>query len=140
MKNEVKSKNGMQAIGPYSQGISFGNLLFCSGNIGVDSKTGVLVKGGIKEQTEQAFKNIKSVLEAGGSSLDNILKTNVYLKSMDDFVVMNEVYAKYVGKPYPARATVEVAGLPKGALVEIECIAYIPNKDNCCGGSGCGCC
>lgn len=138
MKSEVKSKNGMQAVGPYSQGIVFGNLLFCSGNIGVDPKTGAFVKGGIKEQTEQVLKNIKSVLESGGSSLDNILKTNVYLKNMGDFVAMNEVYAKHIGKPYPARATVEVARLPKDALVEIECIAYT-EKEDCCGGGGCGC-
>ncbi len=139
-KEEIKSKNGMPVIGPYSPGIVFGNLLFCSGNIGVDPKTGSLVKGGIKEQTQQTFKNIKSVLESAGSSLDNVLKTNVYLKNMDDFAAMNEVYAKHIGKPYPARATIEVARLPKDALIEIECVAYIVNKENCCKGEGCGCC
>ncbi|MBI3379596.1 RidA family protein [Candidatus Gottesmanbacteria bacterium] len=138
MKEEVKTKKAPEAIGPYSQAVKFGNLVFCAGQIGLDPKTNNLVEG-IKKQTKQAFANIKNVLESVASSLEKVLKMNVYLKNMDDFAVMNEIYATYYKKPYPARATVEVARLPKGALIEIECVAYIQKEDeeNCCGG-GCG--
>lgn len=133
MKKEIKAKNGMKAIGPYSQGITIGDFVFCSGNIGIDPKTNSLV-GGIKAQTKQALTNLKSVLEAGGSDINNVLKTTVYLEDMDEFNQMNEVYATFFHTPYPARATIQVARLPKDALVEIECIAYRKSSENYCGG------
>lgn len=119
-KEEVKAQ---KAIGPYSQAVKFGDLIFVSGQIGLDPKTNNLVDG-IKNQTKQTLENLKNVLEAAGSQINNVLKTAVYLADMDDFSVMNEVYATYFHKPYPARATVQVAELPRGALIEIECIAY----------------
>lgn len=138
-KEEIVTKKAPQAVGPYSQAIKFGNLVFCAGQIGTDPETNILVGDDIKSQTKQAFENMRNVLTGAGSSLDNVLKMNVYLKNMDDFAVMNEIYAAYYKKPYPARATVEVARLPKGALVEIECTAYVKDEEeNCCGGN-CGC-
>lgn len=124
-KSDVSAKKAPAAVGPYSQAVKFGDLLFCSGQIGVDPKTNNLVGNTVSEQAKQVFENLKTVLEAGGSGFDNVLKVNVYLKNMDDFSVMNEIYARHFEKPYPARATVEVARLPKGALIEIECIAYV---------------
>ena len=124
MKKEIVAKKGAQAIGPYSQGIIFANLVFIAGNIGKDPKTGNFVKGGIQEQTKQTLKNIESTLKAEGLSLQNILKTTVYLKDFNDYPKMNGVYAAFFEKPYPARATVGVVELPNGALIEIECIAY----------------
>ncbi|MBI4991415.1 RidA family protein [Candidatus Gottesmanbacteria bacterium] len=135
-KEEIAAKKAPAAIGPYSQAVKYGNLVFVSGNIGVDPKTNQLLDGDIKVQTRQAFENMKEVLLAAGSSLDDVVKVNVYLQNMDDFVSMNEVYAAYFKKPFPSRATVQVARLPKDALVEIECIAYLENKENCCGGNG----
>lgn len=142
-KEEVISAKSSKSIGPYSQAVKFGNLVFISGHIGTDPKTNQLVNGDIKAQTKQAFENLKEVLLAADSNLDNVLKVTVYLKNMDDFLSMNEVYASYFQKPYPARATVEVAKLPKGALIEIECIAYNGNcspshkasesEGGCCG-------
>lgn len=137
-KEEVTPKKGSKAVGPYSPGVIFGNLIFVSGQIGVDPKTGKLEEG-IKLQTERAFDNLKNVLEAGNSELNNVLKTTVYLSDMNDYKVMNDIYATYFEKPFPARATIQVAKLPIGALVEIECIAYLKNEEeNCCG--GCICC
>lgn len=138
-KEAVIPKKGGKAVGPYSPGVIFGNLIFVSGQIGKDPKTDDLATG-IKLQTERAFESLKIVLEAGNSDINNVLKTTVYLADMNDYTVMNDIYATYFQKPYPARATVQVAKLPKGALVEIECIAYIKNEEeNCCGGD-CGCC
>lgn len=137
-KIEVVTKKSGKAIGPYSQAVKFGNLVFVSGQIGKDPKTDELAEG-IKLQTERAFESLKNVLEAGNSDINNVLKTTVYLANMNDYTVMNDIYATYFQKPYPARATVQVAKLPKGALVEIECIAYINGKEDCCGGD-CGCC
>jgi len=137
MKKEVVSKKSSAAIGPYSHGIEFGNLVFVSGQIGVDPKTNNLFEG-IKEQTKQALVNLKNVLEAGKSDINNVLKTTVYLADMNDFPIMNEVYATFFKKPYPARATIQVTKLPKGALVEIECMAYRKDKKGCCD-EGCQC-
>lgn len=123
-KEEVICKNIPKVIGPYSQAVAFGNLIFCSGQIGINPKTGQL-ENGIEAQTNQIFKNLKELLKSAGTSLKNVLKVNVYLKNMNDFPVMNAIYAQHFNKPYPARATVEVARLPKDALIEIECIAYI---------------
>lgn len=139
MKKAVIPSKGAKVVGPYSPGIKFGNLLFVAGQIGVDPKSGEL-KEGIKNQTMQTFENITAVLEEEGLDINNILKTTVYLQNMSDYAVMNEIYAKHFKEPFPARATVEVTRLPKGALIEIECIAYIKNeKENCCGGD-CGSC
>lgn len=138
MKRAIVAKKGLQAIGPYSQGIVIDNLVFVAGNIGIDPETGSFVKGGIKEQTKQTLKNIEETLKAEKLTLDNVLKTTVYLKDFNDFPVMNEVYATFFKKPYPARATVEVVRLPKDALIEIECIASFTNSNECC--ADCTCC
>jgi len=109
---------------PYSQGIVHGDLVFVAGQVGLDPETNQVVGGGIEAQTEQAMKNISAVLEAAGSSLSNALKTSIFLVDFDDFAAMNEVYARFVGPDFPARATVQIAGLPMGALVEIEVVAH----------------
>ncbi len=140
MKKEVQTKKAPAAVGPYSQAIIYAGLVFCAGQIGVDPKTNKLDGDDIKSQIQRTFENLKSVLEASGADFSTVLKTNVYLKDMDDFLVMNAIYATYFKKPYPARATVEVARLPKGALFEIECVAYKKNDDNNCCGGGCGSC
>ncbi|MGC9223381.1 MAG: RidA family protein [Terracidiphilus sp.] len=116
------------AIGPYAQGVRVGNLIFTAGQGGLDPVTGQVVSGGIKEQTERAIENLKAVLEAGGSSLGQAVKTTVYLKDINDFAAMNSVYASYFGSDsdsLPARTTVEVARLPRNLLVEIEVIAEV---------------
>lgn len=138
MKHTVSTDKAPAAIGPYSQAILFGNLVFCAGQIGADPKTNNLIGEDIKIQTEQAFKNLENVLQAAKSSLTKVLKVNVYLKNMTDFSAMNEVYATFFEEPYPARATVEVAKLPKGARIEIECIAYTDKEEDCDG--NCSCC
>ena len=132
MIQEVNTKKAPQAIGPYSQAVKCGNLIFCSGNIGVDPKTGTMTAGGIKEQTRQVFQNLKEVLNEAGADFHSVVKTTVYLQNMSDFSVMNEIYGTYFKKPYPARATIEVSKLPKDALIEIECTAYLEKV-------GCGC-
>jgi 2-iminobutanoate/2-iminopropanoate deaminase len=109
---------------PYSQGIVHGDLVFVAGQVGVDPETNQVVGGGIEAQTEQAMKNISAVLEAAGSSLTNVLKASIFLVDFGDFPAMNEVYAGFVGPDFPARATVQIAGLPSGALVEIEVLAH----------------
>jgi len=110
---------------PYSQAIKANGLVFVSGQLALRPGEKELVPGGIAEQTEQVFANLRAILEASGSSLDRIVKTTVFLQSLDDFAGMNEVYARYVGDVPPARSTVEVAKLPSGALVEIEAVALI---------------
>jgi len=109
---------------PYSQGIVHGDLVFVAGQVGLDPETNQVVGGGIEAQTEQAMKNMSAVLEAAGSSLENVLKTSIFLVDFGDFPAMNEVYARFVGPDFPARATVQIAGLPMGALVEIEVVAH----------------
>lgn len=128
-KTAIATKEAPAAIGPYSQAIRSGDMLFASGQIGLDPATGQLVPGGITEQTKRVFENIKAVLSEAGIDLMHVVKTTVYLKTMSDFAAMNEVYAKYLapeGVVPPARSTVAVAGLPKDALVEIEVIARDP--------------
>ena len=128
-KTAIATKDAPAAIGPYSQAIRSGDMLFASGQIGFDPATGQLVPGGITEQTKRVFENIKAVLAEAGIDLLHVVKTTVYLKTMSDFAAMNEVYAKYLapeGVVAPARSTVAVAGLPKDALVEIEVIARDP--------------
>ncbi len=123
MKKAISTQNAPQAIGPYSQGVSFGDLIFTSGQIPVNPATSE-IPAGIQEQTKQVLSNISAVLEAAGSSMDKVLKTVVSIKDMNDFAAMNEVYASFFKEPFPARTTVEVARLPKDVLVEIEAIAY----------------
>lgn len=138
MKTEVVVHN-VPIAGPYSQAVSLGDLLFVSGQIGIDAGTNNMVEG-IKEQVIRTLENLKIVLKAADSDLNNIVKTTVYLSDMNNFPVMNEIYATYFKKPYPARATVQVAKLPKGALIEIDCIAYKDCSPKCCKTEGEGCC
>ncbi|WP_027400358.1 RidA family protein [Anaerovorax odorimutans] len=126
MRKIVSTKEAPAAIGPYSQGNIFGNLLFTSGQIPINPSSGEIVGKTIEEQTEQVFKNVKAILEEAGSSLDKVLKTTVFIKNMDDFAAMNGIYAKYFKEGVlPSRSAVEVARLPKDVLVEIETIAYV---------------
>jgi 2-iminobutanoate/2-iminopropanoate deaminase len=127
-KSAVFTSSAPKAVGPYSQGIRCGNLLFTAGQAALDPNTQQLITGGIAEQTRRTLENLKAVLEAGGTSLDRVVKANVYLKDMNDFAAMNAVYAEYLapqGVVAPARTTIEAARLPKDALVEIELIAEI---------------
>lgn len=125
-KQIVSTPDAPAAIGPYSQAVIYDGLVYTSGQIAIDPLTNQLIDGGIAEQTAQVFKNISAVLKAAKSELDKVIKCNVYLASMDDFAAMNTVYALYFKEGnYPARSACEVSNLPKGALVEIETIAYI---------------
>lgn len=119
----IATKDAPQAIGPYSQAIKAGGTIFVSGQVALDPATGNLVAGGIAEQTERVLRNLQAILQAGGTSLDKVVKATVYLKNMAEFGGMNEVYAKFWKSSPPSRATVEVARLPKDALVEIDVIA-----------------
>jgi 2-iminobutanoate/2-iminopropanoate deaminase len=110
---------------PYSQGIRFGELVFVSGQLGIDPASGEVVEGGIKEQTTQVMRNLEAILEEAGSSLKQLLKTTIYLVDLADFAAMNEAYAERIGNQPPARATIQIAALPSGALVEIEAIAHL---------------
>ncbi len=121
----ISTDSAPAAIGPYSQAIKAGGLLFCSGQIALPPGGGDVVAGGVPAETRQVLTNLKAVLEAGGSSLDRVVKTTVYLTTMDDFAAMNGVYAEVFGDARPARATVAVAGLPKGVAVEIDAVAEI---------------
>ena len=121
--NAISTKKAPAAIGPYSQAIRVGNLIYTSGQIPLDPATGAFVEGGIKEQTRQALTNIKAILEEAGTSMDNVVKTTVFMANMDDFADMNAVYAEFFTEPSPARSAVAVKTLPKGALIEIEVIA-----------------
>lgn len=125
MKEIISTENAPGAIGPYSQAVKAGNMVFCSGQIPIDPQTGEFVSSEIREQTEQVLKNLSAVLEAAGTDFNDVVKTTVFLMDMNDFAQMNEVYAKYFSENKPARATVQAAGLPRGARVEIECIAVI---------------
>jgi 2-iminobutanoate/2-iminopropanoate deaminase len=125
VKEIVSTENAPSAIGPYSQAIKTGNMIFCSGQIPLDPKTGEFVSDQIAEQTEQVLKNLSAVLEAAGSNLNNVVKTTVFLSDMNDFAAMNKVYAEFFNENKPARATVQAARLPRDARVEIDCIALI---------------
>ncbi len=125
MKQIIKTANAPEAIGPYSQAVRTGDLVFASGQIPLDPRTGQSVGGGVAEQTEQVLRNLSAVLEAAGSSLDRVVKTTVFLADMNDFAAMNEVYARYFSKEPPARATIAAARLPRDARVEIEAIALV---------------
>lgn len=123
MKTVISTTNAPAAIGPYSQAIRVGNLVFTSGQIPIDPATGSFIEGGIKEQTRQSLLNVKAVLNEAGTTMDHVIKTTVFMADMNDFAEMNSVYAEFFNAPYPARSAVAVKTLPKGALVEIEVIA-----------------
>ena len=122
----VHSDSAPKAIGPYSQANIAGNLVFVSGQLGLDAATGTFVEGGVREQTDKALRNMQAILSAAGCSFDDVTACTVYLKDMNDFVAMNEVYAGYFSTNPPSRAAIEVARLPKDGLVEISCIAVKP--------------
>lgn len=122
----VATTGAPKAIGPYSQGIMVGGFVFTAGQVALDPATGELVAGGIADQTTRALENLRAVLAAAGSSPSQVIKTTVFLVDMADFAQMNEVYGRFFGSHRPARSTVAVAGLPRGALVEIEVIAALP--------------
>lgn len=121
---EIKTNKAPAAIGPYSQAIVTGNILFTSGQIPVNPDTGV-IPDGAEEQANQVFINLKNLLEEAGTSIDNVVKTTVFIKNMEDFAKINEIYEKYFSRPYPVRSCVEVARLPKDVLIEVEAIAKI---------------
>ena len=121
----ISTKKAPAAIGPYSQAIHVGNLVYTSGQIPIDPATGVFAEGGIKEQTRQSFTNVKAILEEAGLTMSNVVKTTVFMADMGDFADMNSVYAEFFSDPYPARSAVAVKALPKGALVEIEVVAEV---------------
>ena len=121
---EITTNKAPAAIGPYSQAVVVGDMIYTSGQIPVNPQNGKIPDGAV-EQANQVFTNIKNLLESAGSSIDNVVKTTVFIKNMDDFAKINEVYQKYFTKPYPARSCVEVARLPKDVLIEVEVIAQI---------------
>lgn len=123
MKEIIATDKAPAAIGPYSQAVKVGNLIFTSGMIPIDPATNTLVTGDIKVQATQAISNLKALVEASGSSLDKVVKTVVFIKNMDDFAAVNEIYAQFFTDSYPARSCVEVARLPKDVLIEIEAVA-----------------
>lgn len=123
MKKEISTEKAPSAIGPYSQAVEVGDLIFTSGMIPIDPATGGLVDGSVEEQAEQAISNLKNLLEAAGSSMDRVVKTVVFIRDMEDFAKINEIYARYFTEPYPARSCVQVARLPKDVAIEIEAIA-----------------
>ncbi len=127
MTTTIRTEDAPDAIGPYSQGVRAraSEFLFLSGQIGLDPQTGELVPGGIEAQTERVLKNLEAVLRAGGGSLDQVVKTTIYLTDMDEFPRVNQVYGKFFGDSLPVRAAVGVCSLPKGALVEVEALAVV---------------
>jgi 2-iminobutanoate/2-iminopropanoate deaminase len=129
VKEIISTENAPGAIGPYSQAVKTNGMVFCSGQIPIDTATGEFVSNDVAEQTEQVLKNLSAVLEAAGTSLNNVVKTTVFLADMNDFTAMNEFYAKYFSENKPARATVQAARLPRDARVEIECIAVVKDLE-----------
>ncbi len=125
-KSVIQTAAAPAAIGPYSQAVRTGSLLFVSGQIPLDPSSGQVVTGGIEAQTHQVLKNLTAILTAAKASLGDVVKTTIFLKDMQQFQVVNEIYGSYFKPPYPARATVEVARLPKDVAVEIECVAQVP--------------
>lgn len=125
MKKIIETNLAPKPVGPYSQAVVSGNLLFASGQIAIDSETNELLEGNIQIQTRQVLENIGAVLKAAGTNHQNVIKTTVFLKDMNDFAAMNEIYNSYFSTNSPARSTIEVSRLPKDVLVEIECIAEI---------------
>lgn len=124
-KTEISTKKAPAAIGPYSQAVKINDLLFVSGQIAINPDTGHLVAGSIEAETRQVLNNLAAILQAAGTSFDNVIKTTIFLKDMNDFQVVNEIYGSVFRTPFPARATVEVSRLPKDVNVEIDCIAKV---------------
>lgn len=122
---DIHTPKAPAAIGPYSQAIKAGNLIYTSGQIPIDPTTGLFAEGGIKEQTRQSLRNVQAILEEAGLTMSNVVKTTVFMADMNDFADMNAVYAEFFAEPYPARSAVAVKTLPKGALVEIEVVAEL---------------
>ncbi len=129
-KEIISTKDAPQAIGPYSQAIRFGNLIFVSGQIPIEPEAGKILKGDIKEQAKLILENLNNVLAAGGSSLDNVLRTTIFLTDLEDYPAVNETYAQYFNDLPPARSTVQVAKLPMDAQIEIDAIACINTEEN----------
>ena len=125
MKKVISTTKAPSAIGPYSQAIQVGNIIYTSGQIPIDPATGSFVEGGVKEQTRQSLLNVEAILEEVGLTMGNVVKTTVFMADMNDFADMNAVYAEFFAEPYPARSAVAVKTLPKGALVEIEVVAGV---------------
>ncbi|MBK9262431.1 MAG: RidA family protein [Polyangiaceae bacterium] len=125
LKTIVSTDRAPAAIGPYSQAVRVGDLVFCSGQIAIDPKTGEFVSGGIEAQTERVLANLEAVLSAAGATWQDVVRTTIYLVDLGDFAVVNRIYGEAVGSVPPARATVQVAALPKGAAVEIDAIAHV---------------
>ena len=126
IKKSITTDYAPKALGPYSQAIIYGNMIYCSGQLGLDPRTGEFIsKNDIKLQTNQVIKNIQNILESQGSKLDNIIKTSIFLSDINNFTLVNQVYEEFFKSPYPARSTVEVSCLPLNALVEIEAIASL---------------
>jgi len=127
-KEKISTAKAPEAIGPYSQGVASGGLLFLSGQIPIDPATGEVERGGIEAEARRVLTNLKAVLEAAGSGLDDVVKTTVYLTDLAGFAEVNRVYGEFFSEPYPARATVEVSGLPKGVGVEMDLVAVVGGK------------
>ena len=125
LKKIIQSKEAPEPIGPYSQAIQLDNLIFTSGQVAIDPETGNLISGDVKVQTKRVLENLLAVLKEAGASFDTVVKTTIYLKQMDDFAVVNEIYGGYFKRSLPARSTIEVARLPKDVLIEIDCIAHV---------------
>jgi 2-iminobutanoate/2-iminopropanoate deaminase len=125
---QISTDQAPAAIGPYSQGVVANGFLFTAGQIPLDPVAGKIVEGGIVEQTERVMQNLQEVLRAAGASWDDVVKTNVYLHDLSHFPTVNEIYGRWLGKARPARSTVQVPGLPRGALVEIDAVAVLPSK------------
>ena len=124
-KKIILTKDAPEPIGPYSQAVRFGDMLFCSGQIAIDPKTGQVITGDVKAQAVQVMKNIEAVLKAADTKFENIIKTTIFLTNMNDFAAVNEIYGQYFKSNPPARSTVAVSGLPKGVQVEIEVLAHL---------------
>ena len=126
MKEQVQTDKAPKAVGPYSQAIVYGDLIFCSGQVGIDPQTNNLVEGGIEKETTQVLKNLAAVLEAAGTNKEKVLQTEIFIANIADYAKVNELYGQFFNVAIkPARATVEVSKLPKDALIEISCIAHI---------------
>jgi 2-iminobutanoate/2-iminopropanoate deaminase len=130
-KNIVTTDKAPAAIGPYSAGVTTGQFIFTAGQLGMDPASGDLVTGGIQAQTRQALTNLKAILEAAGSGLGQVVKTTVFLQDINEFSAMNAVYGEFFTGDYPARSAIQVAALPKGAAVEIEAVALLPEDEDC---------
>ncbi|CAM3772409.1 RidA family protein [Alkalicoccus chagannorensis] len=122
-KKIIHTNQAPEAIGPYSQAVEVNGFVYTSGQIGLDPATGHLVEGGVEAQAHQVMKNVQSILEAAGTDMDGIVKALIFLKEMDDFALVNDIYASYLQEPYPARSAIEISKMPKGALVEVEVVA-----------------